>query len=159
MPDFNLTLILVIVSFVIFMLLMKAIYFDPMLKIKLAREEKMNADQASAQQLSQEFEQIEANYQATIQKARKDAHTVIQTIQQDARRSSQETIQKARAEVQADLERQMTDLHQWQETTYQEMAPDRNILTQTVIHLVRHGHSKQHLSDLVSVGREGGTNL
>jgi F-type H+-transporting ATPase subunit b len=137
MPQFNATLIFVMISFVIFMILMKAIYFDPILKIKYER--KLDEDQTNARQFSEEYERIHAEYQAALHKARKEAHQIIQEVRQTAKNSAQQTIMEARTSAQAETDRQMEELHAWRETTYRQMAAERDALTQAIISKVTSG--------------------
>lgn len=139
MFHFNVTLILMLVSFIIFMVLMKAIYFDPMLKIRAEREQKLTDDQKSADQFVEDFERIFAEYQATLQNARKEAHTLIQELRLKSKASAHETLQQARSEAQAESDRQMADLHQWRETTYLQLKDERHTLSQAIIGKITSG--------------------
>ena len=139
MLQFNATLIFVMVSFIIFMILMKAIYFDPILKIRAERERKLTDDQESSRRFAEDFERIYAEYQAGLQQARKEAHVLIQDIRQNAKNNAQATVHTARNEAQAESDRQMVDLHQWRENTYQQLEGERDILTQAIINKVTNG--------------------
>ena len=133
MPQFNATLIFVLLSFVVFMLLMKVIYFDPMLKIKIQRERQLEQDSDSARQLVQESVRLNADYDAALHRARREAQQIIQTLRQEAKTKSSETLAQARQNAQADMERQMAELAAWREKTYQELEPERRSLMQTII--------------------------
>lgn len=139
MFHFNVTLILMLVSFIIFMVLMKAIYFDPMLKVRAEREQKLTDDQESARQFAEDFERIFAEYQASLQSARKEAHALIQELRLKSKASAQETLQNARTEAQTESDRQMADLHQWRETTYRQLEGERYALTQAIVGKVTNG--------------------
>lgn len=133
MPQFNATLLIVMLSFVVFMLLMKAWYFDPMLKLKYTREGKLEEDRTSAQRFAEEYERLHAEYEAGLKQARKEAHQVIQEVRQKAKASAQETLAEARGKAQAESEQQMTELKNWRETTYQQLEREREALTQAII--------------------------
>lgn len=139
MPTFNATFLFVLVSFIIFMLIMKAIYFEPIMKIKNERERKLADDQQSAVEFAQRFEQLQAEYQAGIKQARLEAHQVIQEIRQQAKTSAQQTVVEARAAAQNETDRQMAELHEWRESTYRQMESERAGLTQSVIAKVKSG--------------------
>lgn len=140
MPQFNFTLILVFASFVVFMIAMKAIYFDPMLKIKDERDRKLSDDRNSAQRFAEEYEHLHADYESGLKQARKDAHLVIQEVRQQAKSEAQKALSDARATAQTETERQMKDLQEWRESTYQQLDVERNTLKQTVIAKVTSGH-------------------
>jgi F0F1-type ATP synthase membrane subunit b/b' len=139
MPEFNATLVFIMISFVIFMVLMKVIYFDPILNIKHERERKMADDQTSARKFAEDYERIHAEYLAGLQKARKDAHQVIQEVRQQAKTSAQQALTEARANAQAETDRQMAELQSWRESTYQQLAGERDALTQAIISKVTSG--------------------
>jgi F0F1-type ATP synthase membrane subunit b/b' len=140
MPEFNATLVFVMISFVIFMILMRAIYFEPILKLKYERERKLADDQTSARQFAEDFERIQAEYLAGLQQARKEAHAVIQEVRQQAKTSAQQALTEARANAQVETDRQMTELQNWRERTYQQLASERDALTQAIISKVTSGH-------------------
>jgi F-type H+-transporting ATPase subunit b len=140
MPEFNATLVLVMVSFVIFMMAMKAIYFDPILKIKLQREEKLKDDRASAQRFAEAFERLHADYESGLQQARKEAHQLIQEIRQQAKTDAQKALADARALAQTETDRQMTELNAWRESTYRQLEAERDALKRAVIAKVTSNH-------------------
>jgi len=139
MLQFNATLIFVLISFIVFMILMKAIYFDPILKIRAEREQKLTDDQEAARRFAQDFERLYAEYQAGLQNARKEAHALIQEVRQQAKLSAQQALQNARAEAQTESDRRMAELSQWRESTYQQLEGDRESLTQAIIRKVTNG--------------------
>jgi len=139
MPEFNATLIFVMISFVIFMLAMKAIYFDPIMAIKHEREHKLRDDKDAAQRFAEEFAQIHADYEAGLKKARMEAHHLIQEIRQQAKTSAQKALTEARASAQVENDKQMTELAAWRESTYRELESERGVLTRTIIDKVTRG--------------------
>ena len=139
MISFNATLLVILVSFVVFMLLMKAWYFDPIMVVKDERERKLTADQEATRQFVEDFERIYAEYQAQLQNARKEAHALIQEVRQQAKLSAQQALQNARAEAQTESDRQMAELSQWRESTYLQLEGERDALTQAIIRKVTNG--------------------
>jgi F-type H+-transporting ATPase subunit b len=140
MPQFNATLFFVMISFVVFMLAMKAVYFDPILKIKAKREQKLQEDRASAERFAEAFERLQADYESGLKQARKDAHNVIQEIRQKAKMDAQKTLLDARVLAQTETDRQMAELQSWRETTYQQLESEREALKRSVIAKVTSGH-------------------
>ncbi|HEY9687479.1 MAG TPA: hypothetical protein V6C52_10925 [Coleofasciculaceae cyanobacterium] len=133
MPQFNATLMFVLVSFIIFMVLMKAIYFDPILKIKDERERKLIDDREAAERFAEEFDRIHAEYETGVKQARKEAHQVIQEIRQAAKAKAQQALTDARTNAHSETERQMAELAQWREDTYRQLEAERDALTRTII--------------------------
>lgn len=139
MLQFDATLIFVMISFIVFMILMKAVYFDPILKIRAERERKLTDDQEAARQFALDYERIYAEYQASLQNARKEAHTLIQEMRQQAKSSALEALQQARTEAQSESDKQMAELNEWRDTTYRQLEGERETLTRAIISKVTNG--------------------
>jgi F-type H+-transporting ATPase subunit b len=133
MPQFNATLVFVLLSFVIFMLLMKAVFFDPMLKVKAQRERQLELDSESARKAGDEAERLTLDYESAVNRARREAQHIIQQIRQDAKTKAASAIAQARQTAQADLERQLGELAQWREATYQNLESERVALKEAII--------------------------
>jgi len=143
MLQFNATLLFVMISFIIFMILMKIVYFDPILKIRAERERKLTEDQDAARRFLKDYERLYAEYEASLHHARKEAHALIQELRTQAKANAQQTLQIARREAQAESDRQMAELGQWRETTYRQLGNERDGLTQVIISKVTHTQKVQ----------------
>jgi F-type H+-transporting ATPase subunit b len=139
MPEFNATLIFIMVSFLIFMILMKIIYFDPMLKIKYERERKLTDDRESAQRFAQDYDRIRAEYEAGLKQARREALQLIQEVRQQAKANAQQTITQARLSAQGEMDQRMGELAEWRESTYRQLEDERTALTRAIIRKVTDG--------------------
>jgi len=139
MPEFNATLLLVIVSFVIFMLAMKAIYFDPMLALKKERERTLDDNRTSTQRFSEEFESVHAEYEAGLKQARQEAHRLIQELRTQTKQEAQETLSRSRTDALADTDRQLAELAQQRDEAYARMQPDRASLARLILDKVMQG--------------------
>lgn len=139
MISFNATLLVILVSFVIFMLLMKAVYFDPIMKIKHEREAKLTGDRDAALEFEVEYARLRAEYEEGLRKARKEAHAAIQEIRQKAKADAQQVLNEARAKANEEMEQKLRELADWRETTYHELEADREKLTRTIIEKVTSG--------------------
>lgn len=133
MLHFNATLVFVLLSFGFFMLLMKAIYFDPMLRIKMERERRLVDDREAAQRFSEDYERLRAEYESALQRARREAQRVIRESREQAKASASQTLTQARQEAQTDMDRQMGELAQWREVTYRQLAPEREALMRLIV--------------------------
>lgn len=133
------TLVIVFVSFIIFMSLMKAVYFDPILRVKEARERKLVDDRDEARNFEEEFQRIQVEYEAGLKKARQDAHHAIQEIRQQAKGQAAQAITQARAEALAEMDRRVAELTEWREKTYREMEAERENLKRIIVDKVTTG--------------------
>lgn len=133
------TLVVFVLSFVVFMLAMKALYFDPILKIKHEREAKLVGDKESALQFNEEYARLKAEYEEGLRQARKEAHAAIQKIRLDAKNNAQQVLTEARGQAQQEMEQRMAELAEWRETTYRELEGERTNLTRQIVEKVRAG--------------------
>ena len=139
MPTFNATFLFTLISFAVFAVLMKAVYFDPILKIKNERERKLIDDQQASVDFNSQYEKLYQEYQSGLKQARLEAHHVIQEIRQEAKTAAQKTVVEARTQAQSETDRHMAELHEWRESTYRQMESERAALTQGVIAKVKAG--------------------
>lgn len=139
MLSVNGTFLLVLVSFVVFMLLMRAVFFEPVRKVKAEREEKLKGDADSAHNAVSEISELNLNYESALKDARAKAQALVASLQTQARQEAQATVQKARSKAQEDLDKRMGELHQWREDTYQTLSGERQSLTRMIIDKVSGG--------------------
>jgi F-type H+-transporting ATPase subunit b len=143
MLSFDATFLFVFISFAVFMVLMKLVYFDPMLRIKYARERKLVEDREAAASFAAEYAKLRDEYEGGLRKARLEAHKVVQEIRQQAKATASQTVTQARQDAQAELDRQMTELAAWREDTYRQMEGERAALARTIIQKVTAGNKVQ----------------
>lgn len=139
MISFDGTLILVFISFFVFMFLMKKVYFEPIFRIKEERERRMAEDREFAQKYAAEYGQLSLDYEAGLKKARLEAHQVIQEIRAKAKASAGETVAQARQRAQQELEKEMEALAGEREDTYRQMEAERRALANAIIQKVTAG--------------------
>ncbi|MBX2859851.1 MAG: hypothetical protein KTR14_01355 [Vampirovibrio sp.] len=137
--DFDATFIFVLLSFVLFMWLMKGLFFDPIARIKEEREQKLSGDRQNAQQLAQDQLQLAEDYEANLAKARADAQKLIQEKMQAARQSASATTDEARQKATAELEAKMAELDREREEAYQQLTQQRADLVGIIVGKVTGG--------------------
>ena len=105
-----------IISFVIFLIILKKAAWNPILKALDEREEGIKNNIAAAKSAREEAEQSLAEYQRKIQEAQAEAQAVVVDARQAAERVKDDMLAKAKEEADAvvekarkqiDLERQM----------------------------------------------------
>lgn len=136
MLSINGTFLVVMVSFVIFMLTMRAVFFEPVARIKAARAAKLSGDQDHAKAATAQMADLQGNYEDQLRKARGKAQALVASLQTQARQEASATVQKAKQKAQDDLDKRMVELAQWREETYQRLASDRDQLVKTIIHKI-----------------------
>ncbi len=130
---FNLTTLIVFASFVVFMFAMKAVYFDPMLKLMDEREHKMRRDRNSAEALTKDCDALSLQYDQALKEAQIKGMSLIRQLRQDASKSAAEVTGKARQDANARIEKQLEELSQWKEEAYAKLASDRANLKEAVL--------------------------
>lgn len=136
MLEFNATFILVVISFVIFMLFMKSLYFDPVGRIKQTRISRIEADQQSAAAYLADYDQLRQKYELGLSAARKEAQQIIQNLRRNAKQSAGEMIAAAKTEAGAHLEKEISELHRAQEAAYLEVSSQKSELVRLIIQKV-----------------------
>lgn len=133
--QFDGTLIVVFLSFLVFMFLMRQVYFEPVRLVKEHREQEKTASVQAAAQLAQDAQKLSEDYAKDIQQARQKAQQHIQQARSEAQRQSAELVGKARAKAEAELADTVTALKQQFSVLYAELKADQaklvdHILTQ-----------------------------
>jgi F-type H+-transporting ATPase subunit b len=117
MISFNATLFIVFLSFLVFMFLMKIVFFDPVMRLKLEREQQLKQDEEKAQECQNSIENLNKDYHAGLEDARKRSQEIIQSVRAEAKAEAQQALQKAREEAHAKLESDLESLKVWREET------------------------------------------
>jgi len=144
--QFDGTFLLIIVSFFLFMLLMRTIYFEPIRQIQAKRAKKLADDEAAARQLATDYDYLSQEYEQSLAEARRKAQQLIQTQRQGARVDAEKTIAEARQKAQASLDATLANLAQERESVYQQLGQERQALAALIVAKVKGG-----VSDALSV--------
>jgi F-type H+-transporting ATPase subunit b len=154
MLEINITAGVILVSFFLFMFLMKGVFFDPIAAIKLQREQKLQEDLEQARALSKEHEALYQTYEAQLKEARQKAQKVIMEFRERAKGEAFAKTQAAREEAQVQLEEQLAAIAKQREQVYQELESERTSLVQSILtKIVRSGSlSGKHAASSVEHG-------
>lgn len=138
MLSFNFTAIIVFLSFLVFMFLMKAIFFDPLARIRQEREAKLEADRQAAKAALLQQDKLQLDYEESLKQARRQAQEVVNSLRQQAKKSAADTLANAREEARNELDKRLQDLAQWREETYQQLGNERRQLVEIILGKVSH---------------------
>lgn len=127
------TALFVLLSFVVFMILMKAVFFDPIRNIKAAREAQILNDQNKAQEVLHEHESLHLNYEVQLKEARQKAQQLITDLRDQAKGDASGKISKAREEARLHLEAKLAEIATSREETYQALDDERTSLAETIL--------------------------
>lgn len=131
--QFDGTLILVLLSFVGFMLAMRTVYFEPIRRVKAEREALLHAQQQDAVAFAAQCARTQAELDARLRQARQEAQARIQRSRQAAKETARGMAAAARETARQTLEEQLADLARWQAETYHTLGSERPHLAAMVL--------------------------
>lgn len=122
--EFNATFTVVLVSFVGFMLAMRQLFFEPIRRIKAAREAETTHAVTEAESLAQQAEALSANYAQQLTEARQQAQQLVATTRQDALTQAQQQRDGAKAQAAKDLASHVAQLETQAQAIQTELSAD-----------------------------------
>ncbi len=99
MTDITWSLLIQILSFIVFFLLFRRIFFTPVLRVMEGREARITELMEEAENRREQAVEIEERYSARLQEARNEAEQIIRRGEQQARKQYEEILAEARQET------------------------------------------------------------
>lgn len=118
---FNATLLILFLSFIVFMLAMRALFFAPLARIKRERDEMLALANTARGDAEAKMAQLEADYKAELEKARRDAANALQAQLTAARNQAAEAMAAQRESAQQDIEKAQAKLLKEREKVLQQL--------------------------------------
>jgi F-type H+-transporting ATPase subunit b len=104
MFDFDATMPLMALQFLLFTALLNAVFYKPLTKVLDERDEYIRNNSSDARERLAKAESIVAEYERQIAAARRESQALIQQAQTDAREINAQKIAEAQKEVQSQKE-------------------------------------------------------
>lgn len=104
MIEFNATFLVAMLSFVVFIMLMNAIFYRPILNIMRKRDEYINSNYDEAKELSEQAEKLDIKKAETIQQTQNECRTEIKNVVENAQGLASKNVQDARTEVKNEIQ-------------------------------------------------------
>lgn len=104
MIEFNATFLVAMLSFVVFIMIMNAIFYRPILNIMRKRDEYINSNYDEAKELSEQAEKLDIKKAETIQQTQNECRTEIKNVVENAQGLASKNVQDARTEVKNDIQ-------------------------------------------------------
>lgn len=104
MIEFNATFLVAMLSFVVFIMIMNAIFYRPILNIMRKRDEYINSNYDEAKELSEQAEKLDIKKAETIQQTQNECRTEIKNIVENAQGLASKNVQDARTEVKNEIQ-------------------------------------------------------
>ena len=86
-----------IISFVIFLLLMKKYAFPPIFEVIEAREKKISSDLQSAEDIKTEAEKLKKQFDEQLKAAHDKAATIVQLANEESRKNQEKALDETQA--------------------------------------------------------------
>lgn len=108
MIEFNATFLVAMLSFVVFIIIMNAIFYNPILNIMKKREDYINSNYCEAKNCSEKASQLRNEHDSTIQetkaKCRMDIKNTIEKVQNEANEKTHSARERSKSEIQSKKE-------------------------------------------------------
>lgn len=104
MIEFNATFLVAMLSFVVFIMIMNAIFYRPILNIMRKRDEYINSNYDEAKKLSEQAEKLDIKKTETIQQTQNECRTEIKNVVENAQGLASKNVQDARTEVKNEIQ-------------------------------------------------------
>lgn len=126
MVEFNATFIIAILSFVVFIIIMNAIFYNPILNIMRKREEYINSNYDEAKDFNEKAEEYTKQYDSKIKETQNSCRMNIRNIVEEAHKKANEKTQTAREQSKIDIQARKDNLSKDEENL-------KNIVKNTVV--------------------------
>ena len=104
MIEFNATFLVAMLSFVVFIMIMNAIFYRPILNIMRKRDEYINSNYDESKKLSEQAEKLDIKKAETIQQTQNECWTEIKNVVENAQGLASKNVQDARIEVKNEIQ-------------------------------------------------------
>ena len=104
MIEFNATFLVAMLSFVVFIMIMNAIFYRPILNIMRKRDEYINSNYNEANSNFEEAQKLDAQRTEKIQQTQNQCRTDIKNIVEEAQNIASKNAQDARAKVKDEIQ-------------------------------------------------------
>jgi F-type H+-transporting ATPase subunit b len=124
MIDFNYTLFIQFINFIIVLILLNMFLFRPVLKALDRRHEAMEAGSEKAKEVGDVTKQLESAYEESLREKRRPITEARDAILSDAHGSSMKTIEEARNELAGELVRIRGEIARDSQKAFQDLRKD-----------------------------------
>ena len=104
MIEFNATFLVAMLSFVVFIMIMNAIFYRPILNIMRKRDEYINSNYDESKAFSEQAEKLDIKKAETIQQTQNECRTEIKNVVENAQGLASKNVQDARTEVKNEIQ-------------------------------------------------------
>lgn len=133
MFDFDATLPLMAIQFVLLTLVMNALFFKPMSKIIGEREDFIRSSKTGGRDRIEKANQLAQQYEQDLAETRREAQAIIAAAQDEAKKISASQVAEAQQQVQAELMQVQQELEAQKQTAMSQLSGDATALSQQIL--------------------------
>lgn len=133
MFDFDATLPLMAVQFLLLAAVLNAVFYKPLSKAIDERSEYIRTNEVEARERLAKAEQLAKQYEEQLAVARREAQSVIAAAQEDAKKIAQEKNSEAVAEVQARLEQTRKEIDEQKQAAMTSLEQEVDALSRQIL--------------------------
>jgi F-type H+-transporting ATPase subunit b len=133
MFDFDATLPLMAVQFLLLAALLNVIFYKPLTKALDERDNYIRSNEAQARERLSKAEQLAKQYEQQLAEARKESQAIIMAAQADAKKIADEQIAEALKESQAQREQATQEIEQQKQQAFAALEQQVGALSQQIL--------------------------
>lgn len=133
MFDFDATLPLMAVQFLLLAAVLNAVFYKPLSKAMDDRSEYIRTNEVEARDRLAKAEQLAKQYEEQLAVARREAQSVIAAAQEDAKKIAQQKNSEAVAEVQARLEQTRKEIDEQKQAAMASLEQQVDALSRQIL--------------------------
>lgn len=133
MFDFDATLPLMAIQFVILTFVMNALFFKPMAKIVEGREGFIRSSKTESKQRLEQAEALAKKYEKELADTRREAQSTLAAAQAEAKKIADQQIADAQKQVQQELMKVFQELEAQKEAAMGQLSGDADLLSQQIL--------------------------
>jgi F-type H+-transporting ATPase subunit b len=133
MFDFDATLPLMAVQFLLLTFVLNAVFYKPLTKALDEREQYIRNNETDARERLSKAEQLVKEYEKQIAEARRESQNILEQAQADARKIAAQKIAEAQQQVQAEREKAAQEIQQQKEAAMQSLEQEVDALSRQIL--------------------------
>lgn len=133
MFDFDATLPLMAIQFLLLMVLLNALFFKPLMKALDDRDSYIRSNQADAQERLANAERLAKQYEDELAASRREAQAIVATAQNEAQQIAAQRLAVAQQEAQAQREQAQRELDQQKAEAMQSLEQQVETLSRQIL--------------------------
>lgn len=133
MFDFDATMPLMAVQFLLLTLLLNAVFYKPLTKALDERDQYIRNNEADARERVTKAEQIIREYNRQISEARRESQAIVERAQAEARNIVAQKIAEAQQQAQAEREEASREIQQQKEAALATLEQEVDVLSRQIL--------------------------